>query len=578
MRMGQLRGGTLEPQEMVHERSRRHETDPRVFGLGSAMFPSRALREGISVEGSSGSGKSIYILQILRTLLLYAAHLGDRLFIWDFKGTARQHLETLELRCRVDYLNPLDARGVGIDVAREVTGTLEANGFAAQVIEPIKGRVGGEDGSVFLLSAQNLFAEAIKAFQQEARDDWRLIDVLEACQDERTLRQVLGMTRRGRAKVRDYLGAVRQAKGIMMTLTSSCEALEPVAAAMTHSRNITLTDWATQPGRVLVLHNVYKYRTNLYPLFRWAFRRAFELLVSSPPQSSQTTFVVDEARQAPFVEDLLDLATEGREFNIGFIAGWQDEQGMRRVIGPDGVGELRSCCSTQVFLQNNNPASAKQASERFGDQLLLLGEVSTGRQTNTSTNAPNLPRDVRQDVVGSWIAGVDADYRLRNKVRPQYILESNGGATYDPSAPAVNLPGRPTELWDRYGITPAGCPISEQHSVGESANVTVRQVERSMVSPAEVMHQPKAAMVDGELESHAYIASTINGCWCESTWGMQVVTIPRDPSIVPFEKRPDDQLIFQGWTIEDYDRLHLPPPEESDAAGMDTEPDEDWED
>src|SRR3954447_346445 len=93
MRVAHLRGGVLETQDSVYESSLKYAKDPQAFAIGSAFFPPRALLEGISAEGSSGSGKSIYIRQIQRSLLHHASVSGDRLLIWDFKGRERQYIE-----------------------------------------------------------------------------------------------------------------------------------------------------------------------------------------------------------------------------------------------------------------------------------------------------------------------------------------------------------------------------------------------------------------------------------------------------------------------------------------------------
>src|SRR3954462_9568672 len=95
MRVAHLRGVILDTQETVYNRSLRYANDPDVIGLGSVYLPHRALLEGISVEGSSGAGKSLYIRQIERRLL----NLGYRLLIWDYKGRERQYIDKYEHRC-----------------------------------------------------------------------------------------------------------------------------------------------------------------------------------------------------------------------------------------------------------------------------------------------------------------------------------------------------------------------------------------------------------------------------------------------------------------------------------------------
>ena len=80
----------------------------------------------------------------------------------------------------------------------------------------------------FIRAARSLFSQVIQGFQKEAGTNWRFIDVLEACIDERSLKQALALTRLGRAKTEGILGggeAQKQAKGVLFTLQAAVETL-----------------------------------------------------------------------------------------------------------------------------------------------------------------------------------------------------------------------------------------------------------------------------------------------------------------------------------------------------------------
>src|SRR5262249_22092723 len=159
--------------------------------------------------------------------------IGHRTFIWDMKGIERQYLGTLDITCPVYYVNPIDKlEGVGIDLAGEITGPLEADAFAAEIISQYEGKIDGEDGSTFVKATRAILSEVIEAFNQVAPGNWCFMDVLEACQDERNLTRVLSLTRSGQAQIIGTLGANKQAKGVMITLEANCRTLKPLAAAM----------------------------------------------------------------------------------------------------------------------------------------------------------------------------------------------------------------------------------------------------------------------------------------------------------------------------------------------------------
>src|SRR5262249_25989876 len=139
-----LEGLTMSPHEF--------DRDPESIPFGSISLPPDALSGHIVVQGPPGSGRAVLINQVKRHCLQRVGK-GHRVFIWDASGCERQYLEPLGLNCPVDYVNPFDRWGVGIDLAAALTGPLEADGFAADVITPYSGKVNGEDGSTFQMAS-----------------------------------------------------------------------------------------------------------------------------------------------------------------------------------------------------------------------------------------------------------------------------------------------------------------------------------------------------------------------------------------------------------------------------------------
>jgi hypothetical protein len=561
MIVGHLRGGRFDSQEVIHERSLRYLKDPFHFPFGAEFLPEKALFEGLAYIGSPGSGKTVGMNQVKRNRLSHVGKgYGHRVFIWDFKGKERCYLDPLELDCPIHYINPIDVRECGIDLAAELTGPLEADGFAAEVIMPWKGTVNGEDGSTFLLASQAVFAEVIKVFQETAGQDWRFIDVLQACRSERNLRDVLPWTIDGEAIVEDLFGAQKQAKGIMFTLRANFFRLLPLAAAMTHcEENISLRSWVEEEESVLVLHNVDFYEANLAQFFRWVFKHTLRLVMSRSKDRGETyTFFIDEAQRAPFAEDLIKLATEGRDYRAGFALGFQDVQGMRRVLTPDGTGELFSCCSTQAYYQNNNPETAKFGSERFGTQVLLTAEHSASVSRNVSTNAPNLTNEQKEGLIRAhMIEKRDKEPKEARRDERHESLYAEGWGTHGTG----RVPGGVEKLaLEHYGVIPPGLVVSEQESTSDSQSVSFKMTEFPMVYSSEILHlaKPDPLPEPGvDLETQALVASTFLGNWLEIAYGMQDVTLCPDRTLTVFEKRGDDELRFYGWDDRDRERLGL---------------------
>ena len=121
------------------------------------------------------------------------------------------------------------------------------------------------------------------------------------------------------------------------------------------------------------------------------FGQAVKLVLSQPDtKTKRYTFFLDEVRQGSFGSHLARLATVGRSKGAGMVVGVQDIEGLRDMMNQNRADEFLGVCSTQIFMQTNNPATAQWASERMGKQLLLIPEKSTSISKSTNTNAPSL--------------------------------------------------------------------------------------------------------------------------------------------------------------------------------------------
>lgn len=390
--------------------------------LGTLLLPHKLLYTHVLYVGMTGSGKTTFINQLKRnTLKKIGSRHGHRACIWDYKSEELQHLAALGLwerrynkrtgtfeegptnnPCPVYYINPADKRGVGIDVARDVLNELEADQFAQDMIAP-KAKEEGEN-AVWVEAARSCVSQVVKTFQEVAKDakgnpTWRLIDVIEACFYSHRLRQILQMTPEGRATEKDTLGPDKQAQGVFFTIQSFAKKLKPIAAAMARRSErgsaISLKEWVTGPESIIVIGNNPVLKENLAPLQRWIFGYLSRtLLLQKQTDSDRYLFYLDEIRQAPFGNQLSELATNGRSKGAVLIVGLQDTEGLKESLGEFNTLEFIGMFGTLVFLRINAVKTAEWASEYFGVHLRLTKEVSdsiTDGETHTSGSSGGQP-------------------------------------------------------------------------------------------------------------------------------------------------------------------------------------------
>src|SRR5262249_32941149 len=159
----------LRPQEEVLVESlARFGGDSGRFLLGEVLNPWVAFNQGISFLGSPGCGKTVLINAIMRSILpLVGLGQGFWSFIWSYKGDMMQYLDGLDLPVRPESLNPLDERGVGIDISSEVDTEPEATQFVTDLFAAFASGHEGESAG-FRRGAEAAATHVVRYFQKAA--------------------------------------------------------------------------------------------------------------------------------------------------------------------------------------------------------------------------------------------------------------------------------------------------------------------------------------------------------------------------------------------------------------------------
>jgi Type IV secretion-system coupling protein DNA-binding domain len=386
---------------------RRSEEVLRIYGeedawpLGPYRLPHKFLYNHVLFLGAPGSGKTTFINQLKRnTLAKVRPGSGHRACIWDYRSEELQHLAALGLwrveidpqtgerregptndPCPVSYINPADTRGIGIDLAKDITNELEADQFARDMIAPKSNEESEE--AVWIEAARNCLSQVVQVFQETSGANWRLIDVVEACFYYENLQQFLNLTREGRATLKETFGAQGQAKGVMFTIQSFAKKLRPIAASMARKPSVSLTDWVRKEEGIIVIGNNPVLKENLAPFQRWMFGHLVRsILLQGLSETKRYLFFLDEIRQAPFGGYLGELATNGRAKGACMIGGLQDYAGLKDALTEKKAEELLGMFDTLAFLRLTSPETAEWVSKFFGKHLRLVSEKSEGLGSN----------------------------------------------------------------------------------------------------------------------------------------------------------------------------------------------------
>jgi hypothetical protein len=536
-----LRGVDLMPQDEAIELTRElYAHDESSCPLGTLLLPLKALQHHLMMMGSPGVGKSSLINQVLRdSLEKMRQGMGLRLFIWDLKGTMRRHLEPYRNDLRIDYVNPFYEHGVGIDFA-DVETTAAADQLAEDMVSP-RADAGKSANMEWVEAARGIFAEVVKIFQKRAPGRWKFSDLVEAMSTRENLKRVLSLSSAGRSKLRGILGTDKQAMGVLFNLQGSLRSMRTLAAAMNHSTNISLREWAQGPPSVLVLQHHHKYEKALAGFERWVFGRMVDLAIDGAESSEQTTlFYLDEVRHGPFESHLMKLATVGRGQGVGIVMGLTDVSGLNDQLNDDQAEEVLGSFSTQVLFRNNNPGTAGWASERLGSQTALMPETSA---------SVTLPAEGAE---AAYQASLDKYFKSSEKPVNHGMFVGHE-------------PGKERLQYQQHKIVPAAFNAERPTPKSHTLNIALKETERPLATRSEVMNLPLAQVVGEKgLVVPAYVVSAFIGkptlMVVSEMDHPDVTLLPAAKHELPNVERPAAQFDFDGWDEDDEERLGLPEP------------------
>ena len=482
------------------------ETDEKAIPILSKCIPHKFGYEHILVLGASGSGKTTCVNQVLQDCLWHVGKgYGHRVFIWDYKRTARRYLENLPLKVPVYYLDIADERSHGIDWARQIDTDFAAKQFAKLMVHG-QADPGGHN-FVFTANARSTLYHVIRTFQRFSSGRWDMTDVVNACADPDNLKCVLDMTPRGRAKRKTVFGARDQGAGVFFSLEEFVSDFGPIASVLSKidpMRRITLQDFLKSES-VLVLGHHERVNEALLPFQRWVFGTLVRELLSQPDighdGQERTSFFLDEVRNSPFIgRDLSKLLNSGRSKGGVVVTGLGDIAGLKDAIGENKAEEFLSMHKTKVFLRLDGPAATWVSEKYFGKHLRLIRKFSEGESV-------------------AQALGVNESWQQERKSRG----------------------------------------TSESHTTTPSRNLSYEAVERPTLYPGDFqkLHSPRYEAGAG-LVVRAYMAIEGN-VWKECSTHTDKASFKVDEKVEDIRPRPNSDFNTDEieWSKDDLERLGL---------------------
>ena len=436
-----LRGGELVSARTLRRRAapvHRRILEPllpprlRPYRIAGLPYPERAETRHTLVSGTTGSGKTILIADLVEQIRAR----GERCVLYDKMGS---YAEAFFDPARDVLLNPLDARAPRWSPFLEARTARDFDTMAAALIPRQKDTV----DPFWITAARQLFSHGAAVFWKRGETRNRvLVEHLLKTQLDALAQAMEGTVAQS---IVDPANP-KTALSVRAMLTANIGAMDLLPD---EGRPFSIRDWIEDGGRggFLFLTSRGDQHASLRGLISTWLEIAVNALLSLPRDDGRRIWVVlDELPTLHQVPSLRPGLAESRQFGGCFVLGVQVFSALRDLYGRDGAETISGLCGTRVVLAAADRDTAEWSAESLG--RVEVEEMSEG--VSYGAEAPRdgvtlgarralhplvLPAEVaRLENLSGYlkfpgprpVARIALRYRKRSKIAERFVPREDG--------------------------------------------------------------------------------------------------------------------------------------------------------
>ncbi|WP_254657183.1 type IV secretion system DNA-binding domain-containing protein [Sphingobium fuliginis] len=337
------------------------EAGSHALAIGSVPIPSRLETRHMAMIGTTGSGKTTALRQMLDGI----EGRGEAALVYDTSGEFIAHYYD---PTRGDIiLNSFDGRCAFWSPFAEIAHPADADRIAQQLIT----ETGQHDRDVWLETSRILVANMIRELWKEKK--CTLPDLLEALQkwDKDKLKSWLKDTSSARTFSDD---ADRATGSVLFMLAKAANLIQFLRMPKEGENAFAFRDFIAGLDKcegarawIFVPRKEDYFEASKPLLSCWLECAASAVLGLSPSPDRRIWFVLDELADLPRVDNLARLLPEGRKFGAAVVLTFQALGQMRHRYGPQIAESMLGCCNTKLFLQTIDSETRIWASQTIGE-------------------------------------------------------------------------------------------------------------------------------------------------------------------------------------------------------------------
>lgn len=360
-----------------------------VFGREHLPLPRSAELQHILVHGTTGTGKST----VIKELLDHIRQRGERAIVYDKScSLVSQFYQPEQDR----LLNPLDQRGADWSIWRECRDKTDFDNLAAALI-PMAATA---QDPFWVNAARTIFAAAAFRLQQQDNDP-KMLPLLRSLltSDVGQLQALLRGTEAESLMSEKTEKTAISIKSVLATyLKSLCyirDQNDPFSIRQ-WIQNDNTSEW-------LFISSTGDRHESLKPLITAWLDIAINALLSLPESPNRRIWVIlDELGSLQQLPYLTSALAEARKFGGCFVIGVQSVAQLAKTYGFEGGREISSLLNTRFIFRAPDPEMAQWSSKNLGETIVEEVREGISYGANTIRDGVSIQRiEVQKPVVSA---------------------------------------------------------------------------------------------------------------------------------------------------------------------------------
>ena len=323
------------------------------YTIAGITYPPRGETEHLMLAGTTGTGKTIVIKDLLRQI----KERGDKAIVYDYTGA---FVEGYYDPAKDIIINPFDKRSKSWCLLKEVDDEAEFETIAEALI-------GGSDAisdPFWPNGARLIFSELCKL--QYRKGNLKTQDLYKHFSlPVKKLNKVLKNT-----LARNFTdpNSEKTTLSLLMLMTTYLQGLQYIE---NKNNDFSIKKWLLnrEQNNILFLSSKSSLHSTVQPLISAMMDIAINNLGELPVGNKSKTWVIfDEVASLNYLPSLEKGLTVSRNFGGCFVIALQSISQLTRRYGPQDAETIASNCSSKIILKAGNNDTAKWASQLIGTQ------------------------------------------------------------------------------------------------------------------------------------------------------------------------------------------------------------------